>query len=39
MSNLVAPHGKEEKLMPLLLEGGELNAFAQADQDHIKGEL
>ena len=26
MSNLVAPHGKEEKLMPLLLEGGELNA-------------
>jgi len=26
VSNLVAPHGKEEKLMPLLLEGGELNA-------------
>ncbi|OPX38725.1 MAG: sulfate adenylyltransferase [Desulfobacteraceae bacterium 4484_190.2] len=26
MSNLVAPHGKEEKLMPLLLEGDELKA-------------
>ena len=24
MSNLVVPHGKEEKLMPLLLEGDEL---------------
>ena len=29
MSNLVAPHGKEEKLMPLLLEGDELNAEAE----------
>ena len=29
MSNLVAPHGKEEKLMPLLLEGGELSAEAE----------
>jgi sulfate adenylyltransferase len=29
MSNLVAPHGKEEKLMPLLLEGSELNAQSE----------
>jgi sulfate adenylyltransferase len=26
MSNLIAPHGKEERLMPLLLEGSELQA-------------
>ena len=26
MSNLVSPHGREEKLMPLLLEGNELKA-------------
>ena len=26
MSNLIAPHGKEEKLIPLLLEGAELDA-------------
>ena len=26
MSNLIAPHGKEEKLMPLLLEGNALQA-------------
>ena len=26
MSNLITPHGKEEKLMPLLLEGDELKA-------------
>jgi len=29
MSNLVTPHGKEEKLMPLLLEGSELNAQSE----------
>jgi sulfate adenylyltransferase len=26
MSNLIVPHGKEEKLIPLLLEGAELKA-------------
>ncbi len=26
MSDLIVPHGKEERLMPLLLEGGELKA-------------
>jgi sulfate adenylyltransferase len=29
MSDLIAPHGKEEKLMPLLLEGKELAAEAE----------
>ena len=41
MSDLIVPHGKEERLMPLLLEGSELKAEIDKAKtiNHIQGNL